>query len=289
MRKFGRAAVTAAGAASLLAMAFLASAYTTDSAALAAPAAAKAGTLARIRPGGPMAPPGNPPPESRAFSGNTVNLVSGNWGGYVAQRNGVKFRYVRATFFVPYVDCASSPSSFSGHWVGLDGAGNATVEQDGILAACQGSTPVYSAWYEMFPLPPVYATITVRPGNSIVASAYYDSATGKFTLSLTDTTNGQQFSHTLGCPAQTQCQRLSAEVISEAPSSGASILPLSNFRAESFTDVVVTDSHGQRAGLRGSSWDTFSVTTESAGGTVVDQPTQIFRGKAFDCYWMATG
>jgi hypothetical protein len=49
----------------------------------------------------------------------------------------------------------------------------------------------------MFPLPPVYATITVRPGNSIVASAYYDSGTGKFTLSLTNTTNGEHFTHTL--------------------------------------------------------------------------------------------
>jgi Peptidase A4 family len=289
MRKFGRAAVTAAGAASLLTATVLASAYSTGSAALAAPAVTKAGTLARIRPGGPMAAAGNTPAAARAFSGNTVNLISGNWGGYVAQRQGVKFRYVRATFFVPYVDCASSPSSFSGHWVGLDGSGNATVEQDGILAACQGSTPMYSAWYEMFPLPPVYATITVRPGNSIVASAYYESGTRTFTLSLTDTTNGQHFSHTLGCPAQSQCQRLSAEVISEAPSSGASILPLTNFRAESFSDVVVTDSEGQRAGLRGPGWDTFSVTTENAGGTVLDQPTQIFRGSAFDCYWMASG
>jgi Peptidase A4 family len=286
MRKFAHA-VTAAGAASLLAMTVLASAFTSGSAALAAPAATRAGTLARIKPGGPMAAPGNRPSASRAFSGNTVNLVSGNWGGYVAQRHGVKFRYARAAFFVPYVDCASSPSSFSGHWVGLDGAGNGTVEQDGILAACQGSTPVYSAWYEMFPLPPVYSTITVRPGNSIVASAYYDTGTGKFTLSLTNTTNGQHFSHTLACPAQSLCQRLSAEVISEAPSSGTSILPLANFRAESFTDVVVTDSRGRRAGLRASWWDTFSVTTENAGGTVLDQPTQIFRGKAFDSYWMA--
>jgi hypothetical protein len=287
MRKFGRAAVTAAGAASLLAMTVLASAYTTGSAALAAPAAGKAGTLARIRPGGPMAALGNKSSAPLAFPGNTVNVVSGNWGGYVAQRQGVKFRYVRATFFVPYVDCATSPSSFSGHWVGLDGEGNATVEQDGILAACQGSTPVYSAWYEMFPLPPVYASITIRPGNSIVASAYYDSGTGKFTLSLTDTTNGQHFSHTLGCPAQSQCLRLSAEVISEAPSTGASILPLTNFRAESFTDVVITNSRGQRAGLRAPWWDTVSVTTENGSGSVLDQPTQIFRGKAFDCYWMA--
>ncbi len=221
MRKFGRAAATAAGAASLLAVAFMASAYTPGSAAMAAPAATKAGRLAQVRPGGPMALPGNRPSAPWTFSGKTVNIVSQNWGGYVAQQHGVKFRYVRATFFVPYVDCASTPSSFSGHWVGLDGAGSATVEQDGILAACEGATPTYSAWYEMFPLPPVYSTMTVRPGNSIVASSYYDSGTGKFTLSLTDTTNGEHFTHTLSCPSGSQCQRLSAEVISEAPSSGS--------------------------------------------------------------------
>jgi hypothetical protein len=291
MRKFGRAAATAAGAvslASLLSITVPASAYTTGSVA-PAPAATRLGTLARIKPGGPMALPRNQSSAPRAFYGKTINVVSQNWGGYVAQRHGVKFRYVRAAFFVPYVDCASTPSSFSGHWVGLDGAGNGTVEQDGILAACQGATPVYSAWYEMFPLPPVYSDITVRPGNSIVASAYYDPGTGKFTLSLTNTTNGEHFTHTVACPSGSLCERSSAEVISEAPSSGTSILPLSNFRAESFTDVVVTNSHGQRAGLRAPWWDTFGVSTENNSGAVLDQPTQIFRGKAFDCYWMAQG
>ena len=287
MRKFGRAAATAAGAASLATITVLASGYATGSAALAAPAAPRAGRLAQIRPGGPMAVPRNRSAARQAFYGKTINVVSQNWGGYVAQRPGVKFRYVRAAFFVPYVDCASTPSSFSGHWVGLDGAGNGTVEQDGILAACQGATPVYSAWYEMFPLPPVYSNITLRPGNSIVASAYYNSGTGKFTLSLTNTTNGEHFTHTLACPSGSLCQRSSAEVISEAPSSGTSILPLANFRAESFTDVVLTSSHGQRAGLRAPWWDTFGVSTENNSGAVLDQPTQIFRGKAFDCYWMA--
>lgn len=52
---------------------------------------------------------------------------------------------------------------------------------------------------------------------------------------------------------------------------------------------MVTDSHGHRAGLRAPWWDTFSVTTENNGGTVLDLPTQVFRGTAFDCYWIATG
>jgi hypothetical protein len=114
MRKFAHAAVIAAGAASLaglLSIAVLASAYTSSSAALTAPAATRARTLARIWPGGPAAGPGNRSSAPQAFSGNTVNIVSGNWAGYVAQRHGVKFRYVRAAFFVPYLDCAGSPSS----------------------------------------------------------------------------------------------------------------------------------------------------------------------------------
>jgi hypothetical protein len=233
-----------------------------------------------------MAGSGTPLPAPVSFTSNTANVVSGNWGGYVAERQGVRFRYVRAVFFVPYVNCAATPNSFSGHWVGLDGASNATVEQDGILAACQGTAPQYSAWYEMFPKPPVYSTIPIHPGNSIVASVYYDS-NGTFTLSLTDTTDGAHFSHTAACPSGAACQRASAEVISEAPSNGTSVLPLTDFRAESFSDSVVTDSRGTRAGLRGRAWDTLSVTTENPGGTVLDQPTQIYKGMSFDCYWMA--
>jgi len=284
MRKFG---VVAATAASALAVALVASAYTAGPAASAAPVAARAGGLARIRPGGPAVVAGTWPSVPTAFSAATINVVSSNWAGYVAERHRVRFRYVRAAFFVPYLDCASTPSSYSGHWIGLDGAGNATVEQDGILASCQGSTPQYSAWYEMFPLPPVYSRITVRPGNSIVASVYYNSGTGMFTTSLTDTTNGQNFSHSQACPAGSVCQRMSAEVISEAPSNGVSVLPLSNFRAESFTDVTVTNAQGRRGGIRGPGWGTLSMTTENSRATVLDQPTEVYRGQAFDCYWMA--
>jgi Peptidase A4 family len=294
MRKLGSVAPAAASA---LAVALAVSAFVAGPAASAAPAvpAARSGApaapvpsaLAAIRPGGPMTVSGTPLSAPMAFTSNTVNVVSGNWGGYVAERQGVRFRYVRAVFFVPYVDCANTPNSFSGHWVGLDGANNDTVEQDGILAACQGSAPQYSAWYEMFPKAPVYSTIPIHPGNTVVASAYYDSAAGTFTLSLTDTTSGAHFSHTEACPSGSACQRASAEVISEAPSNGTSILPLTDFRAESFSDAVVTDSHGVRAGLRGRAWDTLDVTTENPGGTVLDQPTQIYEGMSFGCYWMA--
>ncbi len=189
---------------------------------------------------------------------------------------------------MPYLDCSgSSPDSFSGHWVGLDGAGTSTVEQDGILAACQGTDPVYSAWYEMFPQPPVYATMAVRPGNAIVARVSYSRRYHKYTLTVTNTTTGSVFLRTKKCPSGSTCQRLSAEAISEAPSSGSSILPLSNFRAESFSNIRVTAQKGLRGGLRAPWWNTLSVTTAGVQGTVMDQPTSIARGIVFDNYWQA--
>ena len=294
MGKFPRAGAIAAGA---VVAALTASAFAAAPAPAAPGGAARATVSARARayplltkvqPGGPIAAPRNERAAVRAFSnGKTTSVVSENWGGYVAGGRGVRFRYVRATFFVPYLDCASSPFSFSGHWVGLDGANSPTVEQDGILAACQGTTPEYLAWYEMFPLPPVYSKMTIRPGNSIVASVYYNAGSRQYTLTVTDTTSGTQFTATKACPAGAACQRLSAEAISEAPSNGNTILPLSNFRAENFCNVAVTDQQGRHGGLRARWWDTLDVVTAGAHGTILDRPTSIAKGRAFSDYWMA--
>jgi Peptidase A4 family len=289
MRKTPRAGATAA---CVLAAALTASAFAIAPAPSAPPvvsARARAYPLpAKVQPGGPLAARGNARAAALGFSdAATTTVVSGNWGGYAVGRRGVRFRYVRATFFVPYLDCASSPFSFSGHWVGLDGMGSPTVEQDGILAACQGNRPVYLAWYEMFPHPPVYAKMTVRPGNSIVASVYYSARNRKYTLTLTDTTTGAQFTTAKKCPGGATCRRLSAEAISEAPTSGTAILPLSNFRAMSFSDIAVTDQRGRHGGLRARWWDTLGVVTEGAHGRVLDRPTSIAQGRAFSDYWMA--
>lgn len=262
--------------------------------ALAVSPAASAGhapvlrSLSHIQPGGPIAVAGGGPRLRGSGLFGTQSVVSDNWGGYAALRSGTKFRFIRATFFVPYVNCANSPSSFSGHWVGLDGLGNSTVEQDGLLAACNGAVPEYAVWYEMFPQPPVYQNVAVAPGDSLVASVFYNAKTNAFTLSVADTTNGQHFSVTKPCPAGSTCSRTSVEAISEAPSNGSSILPLTDFSAESYSSVKVTDRAGQRGGLRSGHWDTLKITTENSGGDVLDQPTQIFRGVAFEMYWMRT-
>jgi peptidase A4-like protein len=242
---------------------------------------------ARVQPGGLFKTGRGQRAAEAMISSQTTNMMSSNWGGYVAERPGTEFRYVQATFFVPFLDCAGTPGSFSAHWVGLDGLTDATVEQDGILAACQGTTPVYAAWYEMFPRDPVYPHITIGPGHSIVASVYYSRVSRKFTLRLADTTNGEHFSVTRACPPGPACLRSSAEAISEAPGSGGTILPLSDFRAESYSGIKMTSRSGRRGGVRSPWWNTITMTTVGQGGAVLDQPTSVYRGTTFGMYWMS--
>lgn len=286
MRKFSRA-----GAAGLiLAVAVSASAFAFPSArpAPAGPVTARPATarVSPMQPGGPVRHFG----AGMNAAMNAITVTSTNWAGYAASGKGRRFRFVRAAFFVPYIDCRATPDSFSSHWAGLDGFTSPTVEQTGILAACDGTKAVYQAWYEMFPRLPVYPDIKIGPGQSIVVSVFRDARTRKFTIRLTDTTNGHHFTRIVSCPSRLRCLRASAEVISEAPASGSTILPLSDFRAENFGGVRVTDRAGHHAGLRSARWNTFKITNVSRGRSrVMDRPTSLFRGASFGNYWIRPG
>src|SRR5271170_7873186 len=97
--------------------------------ALAVPAIALAAT-----PGQASAAPAPAGPLSKVV----MDGSSPNWAGYVAY--GTKFRYVQATFEVPRLNCHQTPGTgipaMASAWVGLDGAGSRTVEQDGVLGEC---------------------------------------------------------------------------------------------------------------------------------------------------------
>jgi Peptidase A4 family len=226
-------------------------------------------------------------------SGSTV--VSGNWAGYAAlpRHSGGKFRYIAATFTVPSVNCSATPDSFSVHWVGLDGAGgtNPTVEQDGIESSCNGSTPAYSAWWETFPgnsIQPV-ASINLSPGDAVIASVFYNTASGShhnmFNLILNDVTNGNSFNLWENCGALSghTCKRNSAEVISEAPSSG-SILPLADYGIESFVNVKITDKGKQKGGISSSNWKHDKIIQASNTDTLAT-PSRLYGSHAFSNTW----
>src|SRR6266536_4456074 len=163
-----------------------------------------------------------------AHSGSRNAVASTNWSGYAA--NGSTYTSVSASWVEPTGHC-SSGRQYSSFWVGLDGFNSSTVEQTGSEVDCNGSTPVYYSWYEMYPAFPVNFSNTVRPGDVFNASVTFNSGSS-FTLFLQDVTQG--WSHTISA-SLSGAARSSAEVIAEAPSSNGGVLPLANFGTVNFS------------------------------------------------------
>jgi hypothetical protein len=167
-------------------------------------AATVPGRHATFQPGGPIIRvPGN----------SSLQTVSLNWSGYAAVSK-TPFNYVHSTFVQPSVRCPGIANQVTSNWVGLDGFTNQTVEQDGTFGFCGGpnhTTPVYEAWYEMYPKASVNV-FAVHAGDIISEQVSYTS--GKFTLSVSDLTTGKSASTTAACSS---CKRASAEWIIERP------------------------------------------------------------------------
>ena len=148
-------------------------------------------------------------------------------------------------------------AQYSSFWVGLDGFNSNSVEQTGTDVDCNGSTPEYYGWYEMYPAFPVNYTNTVRPGDHFSASVTF-SGTETYTLVLTDSTQGWTHSTVQN---ETGLARSSAEVITEAPSSTSGVLPLADFGTVNYstssangtslgtqspTQIIMVDNSGKQ-------------------------------------------
>lgn len=256
----------------------------------AASAARSTASAGQVLPGQPMMPAGRAGRQSAAaVSGALAVTRSFNWAGYATTKGGRSFGLVQATFFVPYLNCAVTPSTYSAHWVGLDGFSKTadSVEQDGIEADCGGSgTPSYRAWYEIFPKPEAVSTMRVRPGDSITASVSYSPASRKFRLTVADNTNGRHFSVAKACAAR-RCPHTSTEAISEAPSNSKNqLLPLADYGAVGFTNIAITDGAGHRGGLVSRLWRTTKILQYGAASRrLIAQPTAT-HASGFANYWL---
>jgi hypothetical protein len=282
------------------------------SALMIAPVAAGAGTGApggsaartgTAVPGYPDIRPVQPRTERQPDVSNFTSSDSLNWVGYALSRTGVRFTAVRATFFVPYLDCAESRgSALSSEWVGLDGfVGHAeTVEQGGIAANCSAAgKPSYFGWYEMFPRPEVRASLPVSAGDSVTVSVTYDASTSDFRISIVDNTRGSAFTIRRACPRVrvggrlVRCLRNSAEMISEAPVVGSGrhlvIAHLADYGAISFAGISVTDGRKARGSILSPHWNATKITQlASSAGPILARPTAV-QGASFDAYWLRAG
>jgi hypothetical protein len=220
----------------------------------------------------------------------TSVTTSSNWSGYAD--SGGTFSAVSAQWTVPIVTCSGTGYTSSVQWVGIDGYGNSTVEQDGTATDCEGTTPAYGAWYEMYGDASVNngysvalstSTYPVAPGNVIDASVNY--ASDVWTLRIVNTTAGWTFSIPITSPSPPPGQA-SAEWIAEDPdvcSSSCSPATLSDYGSVTFTNASVTDNG--TAGSISSVTDTAIEITDSSGDVMSSPGVLSNGGTTFTDTW----
>jgi hypothetical protein len=184
----------------------------------------------------------------KASANGTTKTESFNWGGYAitSSKKGA-FTKVSGNWVTPKIAKCSPEDTLTSEWVGIDGFGTNTVEQDGTLDWCFEGKAVYFTWYEMFPAGTVEVGASLKPGDKISASVVRSGTS--YTLAVKDSTNKKNsFSHKATCAAST-CTDESAEWIAERPAFSIGIAPLGDYGTWKLTSGAVTE--GGKAGKIG--------------------------------------
>jgi len=194
--------------------------------------------------------------------------TSTNWSGYASVSNINKpannfVTDVKGSWTVPTLTCGSS-ATYSAIWVGIDGYTSNTVEQLGTEQDCSGGTQQNYVWYEMYPKNSYnVSNFPIYPGDVMTAEVKY-TGSGKFQLSITDTTHPNSFSQ----PFTSKSAKISsAEWVMEAPWWGG-VLPLANFGTVTFTNAQYKDSAGNAFAIDGKGAGTYDAITmnDPSGG-----------------------
>jgi hypothetical protein len=195
-----------------------------------------------------------------ALRSSASALVSANWAGYAIAGQTTdtldpaapaatpsSFTSITGTWTQPAAACTSRRPAYSAVWIGLGGldSGAQALEQIGTDADCTaGGTPVYDAWYELVPAPPVNLKLKVAPGDTITASVNVGGTS--VLVQVKDRTRRTSVTRRLTLAAPDVS---SAEWIVEAPADCNRLgvckpLPLANFGSVTFSRIAVTgDGH----------------------------------------------
>lgn len=232
------------------------------------------GAVHAFQPGGVMKRPSGALAHA-AHGIKDASTTSTNWSGYAVTGAKSHFTSVSASWTEPTAHCSGSSAKYAAFWVGLDGYNSSSVEQTGSDSDCDGSSPDYYGWYEMYPANPVYFSNAVSPGDHFTASVTF-SGTRTYTLVLKDTTKG--WTHTI-TKNQSGLARSSAEVITEAPSSSSGVLPLANFGT-----INYTGSSANGSSMSGQS--PTSITMINNSGADKDSTSSLSSSGAFSNTWI---
>jgi len=143
-------------------------------------------------------------------------------------------------------------------WVGIDGYGGTTVEQDGTDSDCLDGAPSYHAWIEMYgddadtqldDGSSVSLPNAVFAGDSMSATVIY--ASGGWTLTVSDQTPGHSWNSstttTWDPDSSASPSEASAEWVVERPelctnNSDCNLASLANFGTAAFSSASATDN-----------------------------------------------
>jgi hypothetical protein len=219
------------------------------------------------------------------------DMFSRAWGGY-GGFDTKPFTYIQSTWVQPTVTCPVSGAEVF-FWVGLDGlapSDTSSVEQDGTGATCNGSTPTYYAWWEMWPTNIAQTTFAVSPGDRIKASVTYEQ-TGVFDLTVQDLTTGAHDTEQETCGAGLKCDRESAEWVVEPPTVNT-VVPLADFGNFTMTDneasVVSTAKKLKLKPLKALPYDTLVMSSNSPSFHLLANPSTLNKkANSFTDTWLA--
>jgi hypothetical protein len=223
-----------------------------------------------FRPGGLFkAAPGT---HSAVVGGRRISYSS-NWSGYAV--TGSTFTTTTASWTQPAIDCTSGDGETDmSPWVGIDGYTSSTVEQTGSSGDCDGSSPDYYAWYEMYPRNVVVINKTVEPGDQFTATVTHTSGTS-YSLVLKDITQGWTNSVTKSLKADDS----SAEAVLEMAANS-----LTKFSTDPFTGFTVD---GSPIGSFTGSPYTIQQMEIKVGSTLCDSTSALTNEENFTVKWLA--
>ena len=204
------------------------------------------------------------------------STTSTNWSGYAIDGTGASS--VTGSWTVQPAQCQPGETSWSSPWVGIDGDNSSTVEQTGTDTDCNGGTPSYYAWWEMYPKPTMVidsSTHPLIPFDSMTGKVDY--AAGSFTLTLVDHTQGWTFTTK---QSSSKAPRSSVEWIAEGPSTGT----LTDFGTLNFS-VDSATINGTSGSLQSFGTAANPITMATKKGVVRAAPGPVGSGGSFADTW----
>ncbi len=211
--------------------------------------------------------------------------AASNWSGYAETGT---FTGVSGTWTVPAVS-ASSSSTYSSAWIGVDGFNDNNLIQTGTEQDYYSGSAHYNAWWEILPAAETEispSTYPVTPGDRMSASIYETSATESsghgrhgssehvWVIKISDTTKGWSFTTSQGYSGAGS----SAEWIMEAPEVGGRIATLAHYTISPPSGTGDFDSAGTLKSIVSSGSPTYNaagLTYSNDSGVMIQNKVQV--------------